>query len=93
MRRGRPSLQSVTNEDSPRAPSRAAPNPLPPINVRLDKFDHWAVPRMKGRCRNPGCIGQTRISCSKCVVRLCLNDKNNCFKESHLIIVFLQSYS
>ncbi|CAF1588696.1 unnamed protein product [Didymodactylos carnosus] len=83
VKRGRPSLESVTNENSPRTSSRAAPNPLPPTSVRLDKFDHWPVPTVKGRCRNPGCVGQTRISCSKCELRLCLNDKNNCFKEYH----------
>ena len=83
VKRGRPSLQSITSEDSPRTSSRAAPNPLPPISVRLDKFDHWPVPTVKGRCRNLGCAGQTRISCSKCKVRLRLNETNNCFKNYH----------
>lgn len=81
--RGRPSLDSKNVVVSPVASTRTAPNPLPPISVRLDKYDHWPVTTAKGRCRNVGCIGQTRISCSKCEVRLCLNDKNNCFKEYH----------
>ncbi|CAF2728328.1 unnamed protein product [Rotaria sp. Silwood2] len=83
VKHGRPSLQSVTNEKLPPSSSTTAPNPAPLTSVRLDKFDHWHVHTEKGRCRNPVCIGQTRISCSKCELRLCLNDKNNCFKEYH----------
>ncbi|CAF3853099.1 unnamed protein product [Rotaria sp. Silwood1] len=83
VKRGRPSLQSITSDQTSPKSSRATPNPPPSKNIRMDKFDHWPIHIEKGRCRNPGCTGQTRISCSKCKLRLCLNDKNNCFIEYH----------
>ncbi|CAF4973311.1 unnamed protein product, partial [Rotaria magnacalcarata] len=72
-KRGRPSLDSTLNENNQTTTSRAVPNSIPPPSVRLDKFDHWPIHTSKGRCRNFGCIGYTRICCSKCQLRLCLN--------------------
>ena len=80
---GRPSLKLSLVKNSASTSPRAAPSPLPPKTVRFDKYDHWPEQIDKGRCRNAGCNGYTRISCSKCNVRLCLNDKNNCFKDYH----------
>ncbi|CAM4740376.1 unnamed protein product [Rotaria magnacalcarata] len=82
-KRGRPSLDSTLNENNQTTTSRAVPNSIPPPSVRLDKFDHWPIHTSKGRCRNFGCIGYTRICCSKCQLRLCLNEKSNCFKDYH----------
>ena len=83
VKRGRPSSKSLSDENNSSTPQRAVPIPVPPTNVRFDKYDHWPVQIEKGRCRNSGCTGYTRISCSKCELRLCLNEKNNCFKDYH----------
>jgi hypothetical protein len=83
VKRGRPSLKLLPNENNSPTPQRATPNPIPPTSIRFDKYDHWPVQIEKGRCRNSGCTGYTRISCSKCELRLCLNEKNNCFKDYH----------
>ncbi|CAF1429375.1 unnamed protein product [Adineta ricciae] len=83
VKRGRPSLKLSTVESSASTSPRAAPSPLPPKNIRFDKYDHWPIQIEKGRCRNAGCNGYTRISCSKCKLRLCLNENNNCFKDYH----------
>ncbi|CAF3536949.1 unnamed protein product [Rotaria sp. Silwood1] len=65
-KRGRPSLDSTSNENNQTTTSRAVPNSIPPSSVRLDKFDHWSIHASKSRCRNFDCIGYTRICCSKC---------------------------
>ncbi|CAF4351936.1 unnamed protein product, partial [Rotaria magnacalcarata] len=85
IKRGRPSLESRAklNENQSTNTLRTAPTPIPPSSTRFDKFDHWPITTSKGRCRNHGCIGYTRVSCSKCDQRLCLNEKNNCFKDYH----------
>ncbi|CAF3332027.1 unnamed protein product [Rotaria socialis] len=84
VKRGRPSLDSGLNENnSATTTTRAVPSSTPTPSVRFDKFDHWPVYTSKGRCRNPDCIGYTRISCSKCQQRLCLTNSNNCFIDCH----------
>ncbi|CAF3396410.1 unnamed protein product [Rotaria sp. Silwood2] len=83
VKRGRPSLDSISNENNPMITTRVVPSSVPTTSVRLDKFDHWSVHKSKGRCRNPGCSGYTRISCSKCLQRLCLTDNSNCFIDYH----------
>ncbi|CAF1555594.1 unnamed protein product, partial [Didymodactylos carnosus] len=80
--RGRPSLQSIDKNNPPSQPT-VAPNPAPTTSVRFDKYDHWPVAVEKGRCRNPGCMGYSRISCSKCKLCRCLNKYNNLFKAYH----------
>lgn len=82
-KRGRPSLDSINKENIAPTSSRPAPSPAPSSNTRFDKYDHWPIHVEKGRCRNPSCTGYTRVSCSKCKVRLCMNDKNNCFRSYH----------
>jgi hypothetical protein len=82
-KRGRPSLKSLPDENNSSTPQRAVPNPVPPASVRFDKYDHWPVQLEKGRCRNSGCTGYTRILCSKYELCLCLNEKNNSFKDYH----------
>ncbi|CAF2031486.1 unnamed protein product [Rotaria magnacalcarata] len=83
MKRGRPSLQIKSNENNSTTTARTAPSPAPSSSIQFDKFDYWPSPTSKGRCRNPGCTGYTRISCSKCELRLYLNDKNNCYTDYH----------
>ncbi|CAF2151990.1 unnamed protein product [Rotaria magnacalcarata] len=83
MKRGRPSLQIKSNENNSTTTARTAPSPAPSSSIQFDKFDYWPTPTSKGRCRNPGCTGYTRISCSKCELRLYLNDKNNCYTDYH----------
>ncbi|CAH1967978.1 unnamed protein product [Acanthoscelides obtectus] len=57
--------------------------PRPSDVTRKDTVGHWPVHTTKGRCRM--CTtGFSRIMCRKCMCRLCLNDKNNCFVHFHL---------
>ncbi|CAF1130955.1 unnamed protein product [Rotaria magnacalcarata] len=83
VQRGRPSLQNISDQNNTTIDVRAAPVPVPPTSTRIDKFDHWPVSTTKGRCRNGRCLGYSRISCTKCKARLCLNEKKNCFKDYH----------
>ncbi|CAF4176664.1 unnamed protein product, partial [Rotaria magnacalcarata] len=83
VQRGRPSLQNISDRNNTTIDVRAAPVPVPPTSTRIDKFDHWPVSTTKGRCRNGRCLEYSRISCTKCKVRLCLNEKKNCFKDYH----------
>ncbi|CAF3057105.1 unnamed protein product [Rotaria sp. Silwood2] len=85
IKRGRPSLESKlkSNENNSTTTLRTTPTLAPPSSTRFDKYDHWPITTSKGRCRNNTCDGYTRISCSKCEVRLCLNEKNNCFANYH----------
>ncbi|CAF1551908.1 unnamed protein product [Rotaria sordida] len=80
---GRPSLESKLNENNSTTISRATPTSAPPSSTRFDKYDHWPTITSKGHCRNNACNGYTRISCSKCKIRLCLNEQNNCFSNYH----------
>ncbi|CAF1005374.1 unnamed protein product [Didymodactylos carnosus] len=83
QKRGRPSLHSIDKENLAPIPPRTAPGPAPSTNSCFYKYDHWPIHTEKGRCRNPGCSGYTRITCSRCKVRLCMNDKNNYFTSYH----------
>jgi hypothetical protein len=74
-RPGRPSIGSIKKENLAPNPPRATPYPAPSKNIRFDKFDHWPIHVDKGRCRNPGCTGYSTVSCTKCRMRLCLNEK------------------
>lgn len=82
-KRGRPSSKSLDKENRVPSSSRATPVPAPSKNVRFDNHDHWPIYTEKGRCRKPGCSGYSRVSCLKCKMRLCINDKNNCFTSYH----------
>lgn len=42
-KRGRPSLDSTSNENNQTTISRTVSNSIPPSSVRLDKFDHWLI--------------------------------------------------
>ncbi|CAF4245804.1 unnamed protein product [Rotaria sordida] len=83
IKRGRSSLESKLNENNSTTTSQASPTLAPLSSTRFDKYDHWPTITSKGRCRNNACNGYTRISCSKCKIRLCLNEKNNCFTNYH----------
>ncbi len=78
-RRGRPSLED--NSKSKKRQKTAAPQPI--YDVRYDEIGHWpATGEKKQRCKY--CPkGYTRIYCCKCMVGLCLNKNNNCFKQYH----------
>jgi hypothetical protein len=81
--RGRPFLQRPLNKTTTSKNQRVAPVRPPPNSTRIDGFDHWPILTTESRCRYPGCHGFSIISCSKCGVRLCLSDRNNCFKDYH----------
>ena len=72
-------LGDILNEDHATTETRATPVPVPSTSTRFDKFDQWANSTTKERCRNPGCLGYTRISCTEWQMPLCLNDKKSCF--------------
>ncbi|CAK8678001.1 unnamed protein product [Clavelina lepadiformis] len=77
-KRGRPSLN-----DESTCSSKKTKKALPVTDVRYDGLHHWPhhiAKRM--RCRYcPS--GYTRVQCSKCLVGLCLNERNNCFMAFH----------
>ena len=83
IKHGRPSLEFKSNENNSTKTARTVPTPAPLSNIRFDKYDHSPTITSKGRCRNNSCNGYTRVQCSKCAVRLCLNDENNCFTNCH----------
>lgn len=85
VRRGRPSHDQSSNADVVLKTKRAAPIPRPPAIDRSDCYNHWPMMTSKGRCRLPGCRGYSSVCCSKCRQRLCLNERNNCFKAYHLL--------
>ena len=70
--------------------SQALPKPpkhlsfQPTVDVRIDQIAHWPVKCPKrGRCKV--CKeNQTDTKCEKCDVRLCFNEKRNCFKDFHI---------
>lgn len=77
--RGRPNLETEI-QNKRRKPNSQTP---PPKDVRLDGTQHWTVVNKKGRCKLPGCTGQTKMFCSKCEVNLCLTVDRNCFYKYH----------
>ncbi|CAF1071400.1 unnamed protein product [Rotaria sordida] len=79
----RPSLQSTANENYLPNSRRKVLSVASSTSAQLDKYDHWPAQIAKGCCQNPNCIEYTRISCSKCGLCLCLNNKNSCFKDYH----------
>lgn len=53
-------------------------------NIRFDGLDH--IPEYSEnriRCKRKSCKSKTQVYCSKCKVHLCLNLKNNCYREYH----------
>ncbi|CAF1258398.1 unnamed protein product [Rotaria sordida] len=83
VKRGRPSLKSIISDQTSPKSSRATPNPLPSKDIRMDRFDHWPIHIDKGRCRNPDCTRQTRISCSKLAGRKGLKE-NTSYSENKI---------
>lgn len=79
-KRGRPSTEQ---KESAPAPSRKLKKG-PCVDVQKDMYAHWPIKVDKrGRCK----VCQTNITdtlCEKCDVRLCFNEKRNCFKEFHI---------
>lgn len=54
----------------------------PPDAIRFDQIGHMPVCSPKGRCKFCS-KGQTRISCQKCKLRLCLVPERNCYLLYH----------
>ena len=67
-KRGRPSFDvDSLNEEERR---RGGAPVLPPRNVRKDGLYHWpGHTKEQGRCRMPGCKGQSTVICTKCTDR------------------------
>lgn len=83
QKRGRPSSTSLDKENRVPSSSRATPVPAPSKAIRFDNHDHWPMYTEKGRCRHFGCSGYSRVRCSKCKIRLCINERKNCFISYH----------
>lgn len=81
-KRGRPSTSSLEHELQIKK-QKGPQHPLPSKDVRVDGFEHWPVFANRLRCKMPNCKGTTQWSCTKCNVPLCLNQRNNCFKDFH----------
>lgn len=85
-RRGRPLLTESATEVLYNA-KRKKSGPcgeLPSEEVRLDGIDHYPIyEKTRARCKYPSCNYKTMISCSKCIIQLCINQKRNCFLLLH----------
>lgn len=77
---GRPSLLVTKRNTS------TSRDGMPSESMRFDQTSHFPDTTEKGRCRYEKCVrgGTSRIMCSKCKVRLCLNSDRNCFTNFHL---------
>lgn len=75
---GRPRLHTP-----PITPKRGPKRMLPIPETRFDTFNHWPIPNPnKSRCAH--CKkGQSRITCNKCKINLCLTNAKNCFLIFH----------
>lgn len=85
-RRGRPLLTESTTEALYNA-KRKKSGPcmeLPLEEIRLDGKDHFPIyEKTRIRCKYPSCNYKTIISCSKCIIPLCINQDKNCFLLFH----------
>lgn len=82
-KRGRPSNASL-DEELQAKKQKGPSHPMPSVDVRKDCIDHWPVFSNRLRCKILNCKGTTQWSCSKCNVPLCLNARNNCFRDFHM---------
>ena len=83
IKRGRPSssdIQGALEVKKRRNPATV----VPPVDVRKDAIDHWPEWVGRGRCKNPTCKNLTFVSCVKCKLHLCFNQKSYCFRIFHL---------
>jgi hypothetical protein len=81
--RGRPSLQELSVSIESSRTRRALTVRHPRSDDRKDGSNHWPSSTTKGRCRYRGCTGYSTVLSSKCKVRLCLNNHNNCYRQYH----------
>lgn len=86
-KRGRPSQDSLTVDDSPQ-PKRRNTEVRPSNNSRLDSLDHlpeFDNKKEATRCKFKNCKGRTHIFCLKCNVHMCFVKERNCFIKFHTI--------
>lgn len=75
---GRPKLNTL-----PITPKRGPKKLFPVAEMRFDGVAHWPVPK-PNKLRCALCkTGQSRITCSKCKLNLCLTNVKNCFFTFH----------
>lgn len=78
--RGRPSnlLKSTENR-----PSRSPAITKPCVDMQYDPYGHFPIfSATRGRCKL--CVkNQSFVECSKCKVRLCLQQARNCYFDFH----------
>ena len=81
-KRGRPSLDGEDDHATPRRKHHVQGKPT--YDIRYDTIDHLPEKKpSRGRCSV--CVkNATKTFCCKCNVRLCFNEKRNCFKDYHL---------
>ncbi|CAK1596317.1 unnamed protein product [Parnassius mnemosyne] len=80
-KRGRPTNVDLEREHAkkPKSPG----HPVPCKDIRTDGVEHWPIFSNRLRCKIPQCKGTTQWACSKCNVPLCLNSRNNYFRDFH----------
>lgn len=77
-RPGRPKLDTP-----PETPKRGPKRLLPLTETQYDGMCHWPMP-VTNKLRCAHCLkGQSRITCGKCNVHLCLSNVKNCFYNFH----------
>lgn len=85
-RRGRPLLTESTTEAlyNTKRKKNGPCMELPSEDIRLDGMDHFPIyEKNRVRCKYPSCNYKTMISCSKCIIPLCINQDRNCFLLFH----------
>lgn len=83
-RKGRPTAEENRTQGLIETKKKRGPcSELPAEDVRLDGMDHYPIHENRNRCKYPTCSQKTMISCSKCQIHLCINDKRNCFLLFH----------
>lgn len=79
-KRGRPLEEEEPKSLTPPRKIRKGPC----VDVQKDMYAHWPVKVAKrGRCKVCQ-VNNTDTLCEKCDVRLCCNEKRNCFKQFHV---------
>lgn len=81
-KRGRPSHEEGEQAASPRPPRKIRHGPC--VDVQKDLYAHLPVKVDKrGRCKVCK-VNITDTLCEKCDVRLCFNEKRNCYRQFHV---------
>jgi hypothetical protein len=83
-RKGHPTAEENKTQGLIETKKKRGPcSELPAKDVWFDGMDHYPIHENRNLCKYPTCSQKTMISCSKCQIHLCINDKRNCFLLFH----------